>query len=313
MFKASLALKHASKDATNTDSAPTSAWGQMHTMPFTHFPQYTQALFPHPYMQMPLSPFTGYMPSTPFAAGLSMASMPTKSSLPSSPPTINCTVAEFCESYGLGNQAVIGLENLGFQFGDDLNMVTAEEYMTAGSKPLEWRRVLRAYRELKQDAHYQTYYTQSYTQLWIACVGSYAEWVLKTHNVYKMTPTTWKAQLHNNLWIFSSLNFVPVLPDPLFYCRKDMRNWVIICVYLKTYHSWSSPQLDWDPESMAVRKWECSQNPQWFLKAHTSCELHSCQGSECSCPEGRDSSLAAGRWFSRNLESRMYNAPCHWQ
>ena len=82
--------------------------------------------------------------------------MSTKSSLPSLPPTTNCTVAEFCESYDLGNQAVIGLENLGFWFGDDLNMVTAKEYMTAGFKPLEWRRVLRAYRELKWDAHYQT-------------------------------------------------------------------------------------------------------------------------------------------------------------
>ena len=152
-----------------------------------------------------------------------------------------------------------------------------------------------------------------------------------------MTPTIWKAQLHNiipwvnkpslrllccndcqwlkqyNLWIFDSLNFVPVLLDPLFYWKKDMRNWVVICEYLKTYHSWSSAQLDWDLESMAVRKWECSQNPQWFLKAYASCELHSCQGSGCSCPKGRDSSLAAGRWFNRNLKSRMYNAPCHWQ
>ena len=126
--------------------------------PFTYFPQYTQALFPHPYMQMPLSPFTGYVPSTPFATGPSMASasVPTKSSLPSLPPTASCTVVEFCESYDLGNQAVIGLESLGFQFGDDLNTVTAKEYTTAGFKLLKWRRVLRAYRELKWDTYYQT-------------------------------------------------------------------------------------------------------------------------------------------------------------
>ena len=92
------------------------------------------------------------------ATGLSMASasVQTKSSPPSFLPTTNCTVAEFCESYDLGNQAVIGLENLGFWFGDDLNTVTAEEYTTAGFKLLEWRRVLRAYSELKWDTHYQT-------------------------------------------------------------------------------------------------------------------------------------------------------------
>lgn len=45
----------------------------------------------------------------------------------------------------------MGLEKLGFRFGDDLNTVTAEEYAEAGFKLLEWRRVLNAYRKLKKD------------------------------------------------------------------------------------------------------------------------------------------------------------------
>jgi hypothetical protein len=45
----------------------------------------------------------------------------------------------------------MGLEKLGFRFGDDLNALGAEEYKEAGFKPLEWKRVLKAYRRLKQD------------------------------------------------------------------------------------------------------------------------------------------------------------------
>ena len=114
-------------------------------------------------MYMPLSPFMGYGPGTPYssnpflAAGLSMVSMPTMAShhlLPSSLPTASCTIAEFCKLYDLGDQMEVGLEKLGFHFGDDLSTVTAEEYAEAGFKPLEWKRVLKAYRKLKQDNHY---------------------------------------------------------------------------------------------------------------------------------------------------------------
>jgi hypothetical protein len=173
MFKASLALKRASKNATNSDTTsvavmntppvtqpPPSTQGQMPTVPFMNFPFYAQTMFPQMYPQMPSSLFTGasmpYSGNPFFAAGPGMVSMPTKdpSSPPSSPPTASCTVAEFCESYDLGEQTEMGLEKLGFRFGDDLSTVTAEEYTKAGFKPLEWRRVLRAYRKLKQDNRY---------------------------------------------------------------------------------------------------------------------------------------------------------------
>ena len=173
MFKASLALKSALKNAkkvidsditaaTNTPPATqpsTSAQGQMPTMPFANFPQYPQVPFPQMYPQMPLSPFMGYGPSMPYSGNPfvpGMVSMPTKAprSPPSLPPAANCTMAEFCELYDLGEQAEVGLEKLGFHFGDDLSTVTAEEYAMAGFKPLEWRRVLKAYRKLKHDSHY---------------------------------------------------------------------------------------------------------------------------------------------------------------
>src|SRR6266576_1002173 len=175
MFKALLALKHASKSATKTNTTTTtnvlpamqpstSTQGQMPIMPFANFPQYPQAMFPPMYPQIPQSPFMGYPPNMPypgipfFAASLSMVPMPTKAlySLPSSPPTANCSIAEFCELYNLGEQVEVGLEKLGFRFGDDLSTVTAEEYAEAGFKPLEWRRVLKAYRKLKHDTRYTT-------------------------------------------------------------------------------------------------------------------------------------------------------------
>jgi hypothetical protein len=128
-------------------------------MPFMNFPQYPgpQALFPHMYtqMQMPSFPFMGYGSGNPFiTAGPSMVPMPTVASHyspPSLPPTANITITEFCDLYNLGECAEVGLEKLGFCFGDDLSTVTAEEYTEAGFKPLEWRRVLRAYRKLKHD------------------------------------------------------------------------------------------------------------------------------------------------------------------
>jgi len=109
---------------------------------------------------MPPSPFMGYGAGMPysgnpfFVPGPGMVSMPTKPSPPSSPPTANCTVAEFCELYDLDKHTEVGLEKLGFRFGDDLSTVTAGEYAEAGFKPLEWKRVLKAYGKLKRDSHY---------------------------------------------------------------------------------------------------------------------------------------------------------------
>ena len=86
-----------------------------------------------------------------FPAGQGMASMPIRSP-PFLPPTADCTIAKFCDTYGLGKQAVVKLERLGFCFGDNLTTVMLEEYTGVGFKVLEWRRVLLAYKMLKQDS-----------------------------------------------------------------------------------------------------------------------------------------------------------------
>jgi hypothetical protein len=169
MFKASLALKHSSKTAADVAPAtqpasstlnPNTAYTHMPTMPY--FPQYPP--FPHPYSQM--LPFMGYgapsiplLPGNPFVpTGTSMVSMPTMPTMdpPSSPPTADCTIAQFCLTYDLGEHTEATLEKLGFRFGDDLMTVSAAEYTEAGFKPLEWRRLLKAYKKLKQDSrsHY---------------------------------------------------------------------------------------------------------------------------------------------------------------
>jgi hypothetical protein len=50
---------------------------------------------------------------------------------------------------------VVKLERLRFCFGDSLTTVMPEEYTRVGFKVLEWRRVLLAYKMLKQDSqHY---------------------------------------------------------------------------------------------------------------------------------------------------------------
>jgi len=166
MFKAALALKHPSK-CTITDTNPTPAAATLASTPPTPFPHLPMSF---------MSPFMGYgAPSMPypfgnpffggggvdpntfgagpsmFGAGPSGVSMPTKSP-PSSPPTsAQCTIAEFCEKYDLGERVEVGLDKLGFRFGDNLNSITLQEYTEAGFKLLEWRRVLAAYRKLKHE------------------------------------------------------------------------------------------------------------------------------------------------------------------
>lgn len=172
MFTADKALKRASKSSTKSPTPPTTppttepsmpvpTQVQMPAMPLPTFFQYPQIPFPQVSPQMPL--FMGYggmgMPysGNPFTAGAGMEATPIRPSRyqsrspPSSPPTANCSIADFCESYNLGPQAESGLDHLGFEFGDDLSTVTESQYTKAGFKPLEWRRVLKAYRQLKVD------------------------------------------------------------------------------------------------------------------------------------------------------------------
>jgi hypothetical protein len=130
MFKSLLALKHVSKNAKDSDTAnasntssaapstsmppvtqPSMSAQLQMPIPFGNFLQFPQPLFPHMYAQTPMPPFMGYGPSVPYAgnhffntgSGTGMVSMPTKASRspPSSPPTADCTIAEFCDAYDL--------------------------------------------------------------------------------------------------------------------------------------------------------------------------------------------------------------------
>ncbi len=154
MFKAGLALKHVSKSAA---AASTSA-SPPHSIPSTTNPLPSMPQFPQmlPFMP-PFMPYGFGMPTMPYPLGNpliapvpGMVPMPTVSP-PSSPPTSGPTIAEFCHRYDLGDSASVGLDKLGFRFGDDLNSVTKQEYTDAGFKTLEWKRVLKAYREVKHD------------------------------------------------------------------------------------------------------------------------------------------------------------------
>src|SRR5216684_442693 len=175
MFKAGQALKCTSKSSTDSPMPPTPpptmepstpmpTQVQMPVMPFPTLFQYPQMPFPQVSLQMPL--FMGYggmgMPysGNPFTTGAGTEAMPIRAphrqshSPPSSPPTADCSITNFCKLYNLGPQAESGLDHLGFKFGDDLCMVTESQYTKAGFKPLEWRRVLKAYRQLKVDNHH---------------------------------------------------------------------------------------------------------------------------------------------------------------
>ena len=159
MFKMSLALKRPSKNATNAATATATSLASLAgpSVPFANVAQYPQMPFMPPFMNYGM-PAPG-MPYPPvnvnpfFAAGPGMVSMPTRVSPPSSPTpaTTDCTIAEFCERYDLGDQVEAGLERLGFRFGDDLGTIRPEEFADAGFKPLEWRRLLKAYRKLKHE------------------------------------------------------------------------------------------------------------------------------------------------------------------
>ena len=173
MFKSSLALKPALKNTGNSDTAsatasmppatatqpPTSTQFQMPITPFVPFTQYPQA-FSQMYTPMPPSLFINYGSGMPYAGGnpfFDTGTTETSSSMaslhpsPHSSPTLSCTITEFCDAYNLGEHAEMGLEKLGFRFGDDLNALRAKEYKEVGFKPLEWKWVLKVYRRLKQD------------------------------------------------------------------------------------------------------------------------------------------------------------------
>jgi hypothetical protein len=66
-------------------------------------------------------------------------------------------VHEFCSKYNLGSETEAALEGLGFQIGDDLEILPKEVYEGAGFTFLSWQQVLKAYGKYKH--HLKTHVT----------------------------------------------------------------------------------------------------------------------------------------------------------
>ena len=174
MFKASAATKRPSKKAADDDDGsgvgPSTKAEVEGAQPQ---PQVAPTLpFANPFAQMPFmgyppvlgypmlnTPFANpYMPWPPFPNPAMPATNRDKTpprrisdDIPSSPIAPSCTVVEFCKLYSLGDDVETGLEQLGFEMGDDLKVITETQYTQAGFKPLAWQRVLRAYKKYKRD------------------------------------------------------------------------------------------------------------------------------------------------------------------
>ena len=79
------------------------------------------------------------------------ASQTAANPLSSPPPQADFSLADFCATYGLNNQIQQGLEQLGFEIGDDLSDLTTEQWKENGIGPLAQKRVIKAYRQYKKD------------------------------------------------------------------------------------------------------------------------------------------------------------------
>lgn len=113
--------------------------------PGTAPPQGYPPYYPYPPFTFGMPPFGGAPPAWPGAA----LPDPRASSPPAVDPTM--TTADFCALYGLDAATEAGLDNLGFQVGDNLKEVEREDYTAAGFKALAWKRVLTAYAKHKKD------------------------------------------------------------------------------------------------------------------------------------------------------------------
>jgi hypothetical protein len=120
---------------------------------------------------MPPSPFPGYgmnswWPSSPgppgqWPSGPVMPTHPLSISVPASqtaanppsspPPQADLSLADFCATYSLNNQVQQGLEQLGFEIGDDLSDLTTDQWKEVGIGLLARKRVVKAYRQYKKD------------------------------------------------------------------------------------------------------------------------------------------------------------------
>ena len=158
-FQASQAIKKA-KDTPPKDTPspgpllPVSA--SMPSMPPTAHPYGPAFGYPFPTMMPNMMPNMNMM--SPFMPWLS-AAQPQAQPLagtqadhnpPSSPPHADTgSLEHFYQSFQIAPDVQEGLKRLGFQIGDDLLQVSMEDVKEVGIKVLDWKRVLKHYREYK--------------------------------------------------------------------------------------------------------------------------------------------------------------------
>lgn len=67
----------------------------------------------------------------------------------SPPPPAEASVEDMCEKHRLGHSFVTRLAELKFEIGDNLSILTEDDWRRVGFDKLEWERVLTAYRRYK--------------------------------------------------------------------------------------------------------------------------------------------------------------------
>lgn len=169
------------------------------------------------------------------------------------------SITNFCATCGLNAATADGLDNLGFQVGDDLKKVDHEDYIGAGFKPLAQKCVLVAYAKYKKDSIF---------------------WMMKPL-LCLITCNSCRCFIECNLWKFCLRHFLPVVSNPCFdweCMRIDPKRWEIV------HHSWNSLWLGWNQESTEEESaWHIHMPPQslstsdlWMVQLSRMRTLWSC-------------------------------------
>ena len=156
LFSTQHAAKKLGKSKLTAEVAPSN------TPPSTPTPAtLAPAPFPHPPYPFPPSPY-GYPPyylypqlnffgPPSFEHAGSSNSGNLLQQPPSSPPSAESSLDDFCSDYGISFATQTKLDQLRFEMGDDLSSISEAQYESVGFKHLEWIWVLKAYRRFKCD------------------------------------------------------------------------------------------------------------------------------------------------------------------
>ena len=160
LFKPEHALKGSSDSNipseldTPLNTLPSTSAQSTTTFPHFQSPQsYMPSFFP---MMNPIPPFPYLFPPTQSnspAPGMSSRGTKRPIDVRSSSPDYDfksyetLSIEDFCARYNLDKRFVDGLTELQFTPGDNLAIVSEQEYLDAGFTTLSWRRAIRASRD----------------------------------------------------------------------------------------------------------------------------------------------------------------------